>query len=69
MKVSYPRGPVAAGLAVALVITLTPAAAGAFVGELRVTTETSAFTLTLSARFKVPMSDEGLAAATSEEWA
>ena len=58
MQVSYPRGPLAAGLAVALIVTLTPAAAGAFVGELRITTEASVLLLTLSARFLAPMSEE-----------
>ena len=67
LQVSYPRGPIAAGLAVALVVTLTPAAAGAFVSELRVTTEASVFTLTLSARFIAPTSDVAAPAAPSEE--
>ena len=67
MQVSYPRGPVAAGLAVALVVTLTPAAAGAFVGELRVTAEASVFTLTLSARFSMPTSNEAAPTAPSDE--
>lgn len=67
MQVSYPRGPIAAGLAVALVVTLMPAAAGAFVGELRVTTVASVLTLTLSARFNLPASDEAAPNAPKEE--
>lgn len=53
-QVSYARGPVAAGLAAALVVELAPHAPGAFVGEVRVASESSLFTLTLSARFVAP---------------
>ncbi len=44
----------AAGLAAALVVELAPRAPGAFVGEVRVASERSLFTLTLSARFVAP---------------
>lgn len=47
----------AAGLAVALVLELAPTAAGAFVGEVCIASESSLIRLTLSARCTVPSSD------------
>ncbi|KAK9843631.1 hypothetical protein WJX81_000208 [Elliptochloris bilobata] len=66
VTVSYPRGPVAGGLAVALVISLVPAVAGSFVGELCITTAASLFRLTLSARFLAPPSEENAVPAQQE---